>query len=82
VFKSFGTCSLNRSPEPVKRPPLLTISQSHLDGRNVNLMIKRDVVELWSLVACFRRPLLPTLAAYFILTTLLPLQLTTMMHVL
>jgi len=43
VFKSFGSCNLNRSLEPVKHPRLLKISQSHLDSRNVNLIIKSDV---------------------------------------
>jgi hypothetical protein len=44
VFKSFRSCSLKRSLEPVKHSRLLKISQSHLDSRNVNLMIKRDAV--------------------------------------
>jgi len=44
VFKSFGSCSLNRSLEPVKHPLLLKISQSHLVSPHVNLIIKSDVV--------------------------------------
>jgi hypothetical protein len=43
VFESFGSCSLNRSLEPVKRPRLLKISQSHLDSPKVNLIIKGNV---------------------------------------